>query len=109
MIDVNNIDSKFQFDLINIQIINSLKKAITENDLLTFYKKYIKIEEYPNLFKARVLASCSIWQYTCFNNLKISHRNFENIKIENIGKYRKMIKTKKISNIQLIAIILKFD
>jgi len=45
---VNNIDAKFHLEFIDIQSTNSWTKAHTKNYLLTFYKKYIKIEEYPN-------------------------------------------------------------
>lgn len=50
-IDVNTTDAKFQLELIDVQSNNSLKTAYVENDLLTFYQKYIKMETYPNLSK----------------------------------------------------------
>lgn len=49
--EASDVKDEFQLELIDVQNDCELKRAFTENNLLTFYSKYIPSASYPNLSK----------------------------------------------------------
>ena len=50
-IDPSTAPDTFQLEIIDIQSHSDLKMAFSQNDLLTFYAKYVSAETFPNLVR----------------------------------------------------------
>ena len=64
-IDPSTAPDAFQLEIIDFQSQNDLKMAFSQNDLITFYAKYVSAETFPNLVRLSLRNICLFGRSYC--------------------------------------------
>ena len=68
-IDPSTAPDAFQLEIIDIQSHSDLKMAFSQNDLITFYAKYVSAETFPNLVRLSLRNICLFGSSYCCEQL----------------------------------------